>query len=171
MPEARPGWYRWLTVPAVIIVLDQITKLLVVRNLELYDRIPLLPSLDLVRLHNPGAAFSFLAGASGWQMWLFSAIAIIVSGVIVWWLRRLPAGQRALACGLALILGGAIGNLIDRLAYGYVVDFILIYYQDWSWPAFNVADSAITVGVVLVLYDGLVLERRRLRAANRNGGG
>jgi signal peptidase II len=123
-----------------------------------------LPFLDLVRLHNTGAAFSFLSGASGWQNWLFTGIAIVVSAGVLWWLTRLPErGKSLLALGLALLLGGAIGNLVDRILYGYVVDFILFYYREWSYPAFNVADSAITCGVALVLFDGLVLERRAQR--------
>jgi len=161
MPERARRWYLWLLLSLFVVLLDQYTKLLVVREMELFDRIPVLPFFDLVRLHNPGAAFSFLAGASGWQTWLFTAIALVVSAGIVWWLEQLRRDQLVLALGLALILGGAIGNAIDRVAYGYVVDFLLLYYQDWSWPAFNVADSAIFAGVVCVLIDGLVLERRR----------
>ncbi len=141
--------------------LDQFTKLEVTQSLDLYQRVPVLPFFDLVRLHNSGAAFSFLAQASGWQNWLFTGVAAVVSVGVLWWLTQLPArGKGVLALGLALLLGGAIGNLIDRLIYGYVVDFILLYYRDWSYPAFNVADSAITCGVALVLFDGLVLERR-----------
>ena len=125
----------------------------------------MLPSIDVVRLHNTGAAFSFLAGESGWQNWLFTGVALVVSAGVLWWLTRLPArGKTVLALGLALLLGGAVGNLIDRLIYGYVVDFILVYYRDWSYPAFNVADSAITCGVALVLFDGLILERRAANA-------
>jgi signal peptidase II len=164
VPERARRWYLWLLVSLAVVLLDQYTKFLVVRSMELFDRIPVLPFLDLVRLHNPGAAFSFLAGASGWQTWLFTAIAVVVSAGIVWWLEQLPRDQQALALGLALILGGAIGNVIDRVAQGYVVDFLLLYYERWSWPAFNVADMAITGGVVLLLLDGLVLERRRQSA-------
>ncbi|MCC5793743.1 MAG: lipoprotein signal peptidase [Chromatiales bacterium] len=161
-PERDPRWHRWLWVSLAVLVADQLTKLVIVRELELFERIPVLPFFDIIRLHNPGAAFSFLAGASGWQTWLFSGIAVLVSGGIVWWLRQLPPqGQRVVALGLALVLGGALGNLVDRLMYGYVVDFLLFFIGDWSWPAFNVADSAITCGVVLLLYDGLVLEPRR----------
>ncbi len=152
----------WLGLSVGIVLIDQLTKWLVVDALTLYQRIPILPVFDLVRLHNTGAAFSFLSDASGWQNWLFTGIAFVVSVVIVWWLLTLPReGRRVLGLGLALILGGAIGNLIDRLLYGYVIDFLLLYYQDWSYPAFNVADSAITCGVVFILYDGLILERRR----------
>jgi signal peptidase II len=156
----------WLVLSVVIVIADQTTKMLVIENLTLYQRIPLLPVLDLVRLHNTGAAFSFLAGESGWQNWLFSGVALIVSGGILWWLVTLKEdGRRALQLGLALVLGGALGNVIDRVLYGYVVEFILFYYQDWSYPAFNVADSAITCGVVLILFDGFVIDRRRQRNA------
>jgi signal peptidase II len=152
----------WPVLSLVIVAADQLTKLMVVDSLTYLQRIPILPVLDLVRLHNTGAAFSFLAGASGWQNWLFTGVAVVVSGVIFWWLMKLPAGgRRVLSLGLALVLGGAIGNLIDRVQYGYVVDFILFYYHEWSYPAFNIADSAITCGVALILFDGVFLERRR----------
>ena len=161
--SADPGRapWRWLLVSLVVLVADQLTKQLVVRAFELYERLPVMPLLDLVRLHNTGAAFSFLAGASGWQTWFFSAVAVAVSLGILWWFRQLPRGLVAVPLGLALVLGGAIGNLIDRLAYGYVVDFILVHYGSWSYPAFNVADSAITCGVILLLADSFWLERRR----------
>ncbi len=157
----RRVWF-WLSL--LVVVVDQATKWAVIENLSLYQRIPILSILDLVRLHNTGAAFSFLANASGWQNYLFSAVAIVVSAGLVWWLMILPeTGQRVLSLGLSLVLGGAIGNVIDRLVHGYVVDFILFYYHEWSYPAFNFADSAITCGVALILIDGVVLERRRAR--------
>lgn len=160
-PE-RIAWGGWLLLSLAVVAADQFTKLRVTEALDLYGRVPILPFLDLVRLHNPGAAFSFLAGASGWQNWLFTGVALVVSAAVLWWLVRLPrSGRGALALGLALLLGGAIGNLIDRVIYGYVVDFILVHYRGWSFPAFNLADSAITGGVALVLFDGLVLDRRR----------
>jgi signal peptidase II len=154
----------WLLISTAVIALDQVTKLMIIENLTLYQRVQITPFFDLVRLHNTGAAFSFLANASGWQNWLFTGIAGIVSVGILYWLVTLPAkGRRVLAMGLALVLGGAIGNVIDRSFYGYVVDFILLHYQEWSYPAFNIADSAITCGVILILYDGVVLDRRRQR--------
>jgi signal peptidase II len=165
-PAAVPriAWSRWLIVSLAVIAADQFTKLQVTEALELYQRVPVVPFVDLVRLHNTGAAFSFLADASGWQNRLFSGVAVVVSAGVFWWLTRLPRmGKGALALGLALLLGGAIGNLVDRVLYGYVVDFILLHYRGWSYPAFNVADSAITCGVVLLLFDGLVLERRERR--------
>jgi signal peptidase II len=157
----------WLLLSTAIVVLDQITKLLVIENMTLYQRVQITSFFDLVRLHNTGAAFSFLADASGWQNWLFTGIAVVVSVGILYWLVTLPAkDRRTLAMGLALVLGGAVGNVIDRSSYGYVVDFILLHYQEWSYPAFNIADSAITGGVILILYDGVVLDRRRQRAAS-----
>jgi len=141
--------------------------MMIIENLTLYQRVQITPFFDLVRLHNTGAAFSFLANSSGWQNWLFTGIAGIVSVGILYWLVTLPRkGHRILAMGLALVLGGAIGNVIDRSFYGYVVDFILFHYQEWSYPAFNFADSAITCGVILILYDGVILDRRRQRAAS-----
>jgi len=155
----------WLGLSAGVVLIDQVTKWLVIDALTLYQRIPILPIFDLVRLHNTGAAFSFLADAAGWQNTLFTGVAAIVSLGITGWLLTLPSeGRRVLGLGLALVLGGAIGNIIDRVLYGYVIDFLLFFYRDWSYPAFNIADSAITCGVVLILYDGLVLEKRRNRA-------
>jgi signal peptidase II len=152
----------WPLLSLAIVAADQLTKLMVIDNLTYLQRIPILPVLDLVHLHNTGAAFSFLADASGWQNWMFGGVAIVVSGVIFWWLIKLPeGGRRVLSLGLALVLGGAIGNLIDRILYGYVVDFILFYYHQWSYPAFNIADTAISCGVALILFDGVVLERKR----------
>jgi len=152
----------WLWLAALIVALDQASKWLVLQQLELYEIRPLLPVLDLTRLHNTGAAFSLLAGAGGWQRWFFVGIAGIVSLGIVWWLSRLPArGQWLLACGLALVLGGALGNVSDRLVHGYVVDFLHFHWQQWYYPAFNVADSAITCGAALLILDALWEGRRR----------
>lgn len=157
---------RWLVLSGVIVILDQFTKILVVQNLVEFQRINLLPVLDLVRFHNTGAAFSFLADAGGWQHWLFAGIAVLVSAGIVWYQWVIPGrGCKTLAFGLALVLGGAVGNLIDRLVQGYVVDFVLVYYGEWSYPAFNVADSAISVGVTLIIIDSLFFERKRSQAA------
>jgi signal peptidase II len=154
----------WLGLSAGVVLIDQLTKWLVIDSLALFQRISILPFFDFVRLHNTGAAFSFLANASGWQNTLFTGVAAFVSLGITWWLLTLPSeGRRVLGLGLALVLGGAIGNIIDRVLFGYVIDFLLFYYRSWSYPAFNIADSAITCGVVLILYDGLVLEKRRNR--------
>ncbi|MDG1462509.1 MAG: signal peptidase II [Gammaproteobacteria bacterium] len=153
---------RWLWLVGAVIVLDQLTKWMVVDAFELNQRINMAPFFDLVRLHNTGAAFSLFAEASGWQRWFFTALAFIVSVVIIWWQWHLPKDQhRILSLGLALILAGALGNVIDRMIYGYVIDFLLFYIGDYSWPAFNVADSAIFVGVVLVMWDHLILEKKR----------
>jgi signal peptidase II len=156
------GALRWLWLSALVIVLDQATKALIVARLELYERREWLPVLEITRLHNRGAAFSFLHDASGWQHYLFIAIALGVSAGIVWWLARPGmARSRLLASGLALILGGALGNLLDRLWRGYVVDFIHVHwYQSWYFPAFNAADSAITIGAALLILDSLLEARR-----------
>ncbi len=143
---------KWLWLSIAVIVIDQLTKLWVDNNLLLHARQPLIDGyFDLTLAYNPGAAFSFLADAGGWQRWFFTILSTVVTIILVVWLKRLPAHEKINAAALALIIGGAIGNLIDRIAYGHVIDFLLVYYQQWSWPAFNVADSAISVGVVLML--------------------
>jgi len=143
--------YLWLSV--AVIVLDQLTKTLIEHSLTLYQSIPVLPVLEITRLHNTGAAFSFLADETGWQRWLFTALAIVVSVVLVFWLRRIDRGAKALASAVALILGGALGNVIDRLRLGHVIDFVHAHWGEHYFPAFNVADSAITIGAVLLLLD------------------
>lgn len=155
------GALWWLVLAVVVIVLDQITKLWVANSLGLYQTRELLPVLNLTHLTNPGAAFSLLAEAGGWQRWLFSLVAVVVSLGIIAWLWYLPRrGEGRLACGLVLILGGAVGNLIDRLAYGHVIDFIQVHWGGWSFPAFNVADAAITVGAAVIIVDSLIGMRR-----------
>jgi signal peptidase II len=144
---------RWLWLTFAVLVLDQTTKGLASAWLGFHEPVALAPFLNLTLTHNTGAAFSFLSGAGGWQRWFFAGIALVVSAGLVLWLRRLGPGQRALAAALALVLGGALGNLIDRLVLGYVVDFVDLHYAGWHWPAFNVADSAITVGVAILLWD------------------
>lgn len=158
--------WRWILVSAVVVGLDRWTKVLVTERFQLFERLPVAPYFDLTRLHNTGAAFSFLASASGWQNWFFAAVAVAVSALILWWLVQQPPGRVVAPLGLALVLGGALGNLWDRLAQGYVVDFVLLYYDRWSFPAFNVADSAITLGVALLLVDGFFLEPRRALSAS-----
>lgn len=150
----RTRW-RWLGVSGLVILVDQLSKFAAERWLTPYEPLALLPSVNLTLLYNPGAAFSFLAGAGGWQRWLFVVLAVVVSAALLVWLWRLRPGERLLGLALSLVLGGAVGNLVDRLWYGHVVDFIDLYWRDWHWPAFNVADSAITVGAVLLLVDGL----------------
>lgn len=146
---------KWLWLSAVVIVLDLATKAWASSALVLHEPVPIFPGFNITLMHNTGAAFSFLSEASGWQRWFFTAIAIAVSGGIFFWLRKLSAEQRWLAAALALILGGALGNLYDRVTLGYVVDFIQVYYDKWSWPAFNIADSAITVGAVILVVDSI----------------
>ena len=142
----------WLALSAVVIALDLYSKHLVVQAFEYGDHLRLTSFFDLVRYHNEGAAFSFLAGAGGWQRIFFSAIALVAAIVIIRLLRKHPT-QTLFCLGLSLVLGGALGNLYDRLTLGYVVDFLFFHYQEYYWPAFNVADSAICVGVVLLIWD------------------
>ncbi|OGT18955.1 MAG: signal peptidase II [Gammaproteobacteria bacterium RBG_16_57_12] len=168
---------KYIWVAALVLALDQITKHLATAGLQPYEPVMLLPYLNATLMFNTGAAFSFLAGASGWQRWFFAAIAIVVSVVIVIWLKRLPRTERWLAVALALILGGALGNVWDRILLGHVVDFIDVYYQAGQclpffvqvfepasrchWPAFNIADSAICAGAVMLLMDGLIFKRHK----------
>lgn len=164
LSAARSGW-RWLPLALLTIFADQATKAWIEARFELYQSLPVLPVLDITRLHNPGAAFSFLADAGGWQRWFFTGLAFVVSAAIVYWLRRIDAAaQRALCVGLVLIVGGAIGNVIDRLQHGFVIDFIHAHWGAAYFPAFNLADSAITVGAALLLIDAWQ-EWRRERAA------
>lgn len=143
--------YLWLSL--AIIIADQISKTLMVNWLDLYERVAILPFFNLTLAHNTGAAFSFLAGAGGWQRWFFVLLAVVISAVLVIWMKRLAATARLEAISLALIIGGAIGNVIDRLIYGYVIDFLDVYVGTYHWPAFNIADSAICIGAVLLIID------------------
>lgn len=145
---------KWLWLSGLVIVLDQITKYFASSLLRLHEPVAMLPFFNLTLMHNPGAAFSFLSQAGGWQRWFFTVLALIISVVIVEWMRRLPRTEVITAVALSLIVGGAIGNVWDRMQYGYVVDFIDVYYGHWHWPTFNIADSAITVGAVLLLVEG-----------------
>jgi len=150
----------WLGIAAAVVVLDQLTKAMIVAAFRLGDARTVTPFFDIVRAHNRGAAFSFLNDASGWQRWFFVALGIAAAGFIVWMLRR-HGGQRMFGWALALILGGALGNVIDRLVHGHVVDFVQVHWQQHYFPAFNVADSAITIGAMLLILD----ELRRVRRA------
>lgn len=145
---------RWLWLSLIIILLDQVSKQLVENSLLVFESVSLLPFLNLTLVYNEGAAFSFLSDQGGWQRWFFVFLAGAVTLVLVFWLRRLRNSELWLAVALSLIIGGAVGNLLDRLLFGHVIDFIDVYYRQWHWPAFNVADSAILVGVVLILIDG-----------------
>lgn len=151
-------WYGWLVLSALVVIADQISKAAILSHLRPGDAVTITSFWSLVLSFNRGAAFSFLAGASGWQRWFFAAIAIAATAVIAWLLRR--GGDRWYCLGLALILGGALGNLWDRLTLGAVVDFLLFHYAGWYFPAFNVADSAITVGAGMLILDSVVQRRR-----------
>lgn len=152
-PVQRTHPAAWLWLSLVVIALDQATKLVVTRLLELYERVEVLPVLDFTLLHNTGAAFSMFAGASGWQRGFFITLGGIVSLVLVVWIWRLPRGSKLLPLALGLILGGALGNVIDRVVHGYVIDFIHAHWGAAYFPAFNVADSAITIGALLLIVD------------------
>lgn len=155
----------WLGLALLVVALDQASKWAILARFQYGERLNLVPGwFDLTLVYNTGAAFSFLAGAAGWQRWFFTALAIVASGVIVFLLRR-HGGQALFATALALILGGAVGNLVDRLVHAKVVDFLLFYRGDWYFPAFNLADSAITAGAALLILDELLRMRRERRAA------
>ncbi|MFP4335198.1 MAG: signal peptidase II [Wenzhouxiangella sp.] len=159
------GWGRycaWLALAVLLVVLDLWTKQLATETLELYRPRVVTDWLNLTLAHNDGAAFSLLAGAGGWQRWFFTVVTVLVSAVLLVWLKRLPHRSRLLPVALVLVLGGALGNLIDRVRLGYVVDFIDIHYQGWHWPAFNLADSVIVVGVLLLLIEGFIPRRVNL---------
>ena len=152
-PGARRSALVWIWLAIVVVSADQITKALAVAHLTLYVAHPVCPFFNLTLAYNRGAAFSMLSTAGGWQRWLFMALAVGAATMITLWLRDTPAPRRWLAGALALILGGAVGNLIDRIVLGHVVDFIEVYYRTWYFPAFNVADSAISVGAAMLLID------------------
>jgi signal peptidase II len=145
------GMLRWLWLSGAVIGLDQLSKWAVLAYLPYAVPQPLFPGLNFTLVYNTGAAFSFLSQADGWQRWLFVALAVVVGIVLVGWLLRLDPRERWTAAGLALILGGALGNALDRVLRGHVIDFIDVYYQQWHWPAFNLADSAITLGALLLI--------------------
>ncbi len=155
-----------LTLALGVLLLDQATKLWAAAALAYATPVALLPFFNLTLVHNTGAAFSFLADAGGWQRGFFIVLSGVVSAVLVVWIWRLPRTQRLLGFALALVLGGAVGNLVDRVAYGYVIDFLDLHAAGWHWPAFNVADSAITCGVVLLLVDGFFGGRAAERDPN-----
>lgn len=149
---------KWLSISAIVLALDLYTKYLVQQAFEYADKMSITSFFDLVRYHNEGAAFSFLAGAGGWQKWFFTAVAAIASVFILYLLKKHPA-EKLFSLGLALVLGGALGNLYDRVTLGYVVDFLSFHINGYYWPAFNVADSAITVGVGILLVDSFTSKK------------
>jgi len=159
----RQSGLKWWWIAAAAIVLDQLTKLWIVDSIPNGGSVTVLPVLNIIHTYNPGAAWSMFANAGGAQRWIFSGLAVVVSVVLVYWLRRLQLSAQALLVGgLTLILGGAIGNVIDRLRLGHVVDFVQVHWGNSYFPAFNVADSAISIGAVLVVLDAL-LEGQRER--------
>ncbi|MDT8998148.1 signal peptidase II [Paucibacter sp. APW11] len=158
--SAAAPLFQWLAIALIVILADQFTKILIVGNFQLGGSVTVTSFFNVVRWHNTGAAFNFLAHAAGWQRWFFVGLGTAATLFIIWLLRR-HGQQKLFAWALSLILGGAIGNVIDRLVHGYVVDFISIHYQDaWTFPAFNIADSAITIGAVLLIWDELRRVRR-----------
>ena len=150
---AKQNGLMWLLLTAVVLVVDWATKTYVVNVMTLGQTIDILPVFNITYVHNPGAAFSFLSDAGGWQRWFLSAIAVVISVLLLWWLKNLPAGSKRLGCAYALVLAGALGNLYDRVVYGHVIDFIHVYYQNWHYPKFNIADCAICIGAALLLID------------------
>ena len=156
-----PGKSAWLALSIAVIVLDQLVKAYVSARLRPFETVYVLPVFNLALYHNAGAAFSMLAGASGWQRWFFVLLAVAVTALIAAWLWRMPTRSgNWVAAGLALVAGGAMGNVWDRLASGYVVDFLQFHWQGWYFPAFNLAYSCITVGAALLILDGIILQRR-----------
>ncbi|WP_258872591.1 signal peptidase II [Thalassotalea euphylliae] len=144
---------KWLWLTVLFLIIDQVTKHWVAGTFNLYESIAVMPYFNLTYVHNEGAAFSFLADQGGWQRWFFTAIAALASGLFIYWLSKTPASNRILGVGFALMLSGALGNLIDRVLFGYVIDFLDFYVGKSHWPAFNIADSVIFVGAALMIYD------------------
>jgi len=162
----RSGFWLWIGLAMVVILADQITKTLIIGSMQLGDSRPVTGFFNIVRAHNPGAAFSFLADASGWQRWFLSGLGVVVSGFIVWMLRSYPA-QRLFCFAVTMIMGGALGNVVDRLLHGYVVDFLQFRFAWLSplfpggyFPSFNIADSAITLGAICLILDEILRVRR-----------
>ena len=169
-PQEKKGLFQfyphnlvWVGLSIVAIILDQWTKWIATEHLIYGQQNPVLPFLNWTLLHNYGAAFSFLSDAGGWQRYFFTGLAGVVSIIFLFWLMRMPKKMMVLPAAIALILGGAVGNLIDRVSLGYVVDFIHFYYNNSHFPAFNIADSAITLGTILLLIDTFFLEKQRIQ--------
>ncbi|MCL1079142.1 lipoprotein signal peptidase [Parashewanella spongiae] len=150
---------RWYWVVVVVFIIDQLTKQWVIANFDLYESINLMPLLNFTYVRNYGAAFSFLSDAGGWQRWFFTAIAVGISGILSFWLRKQPKTMWRLNLAFTLVIGGALGNLIDRLMHGFVIDFVDVYWNTSHYPAFNVADSAICIGAGLIILDAFVGEK------------
>ncbi len=158
--KSQQGCLVWLWLSILIVVLDQGLKYLASTFLSYGEPLALLPVFDLTLLHNPGAAFSFLASQGGWQRWFLAAVAVGMSIYLIIWLKKTPRSMRLQALALALVLGGALGNLIDRVWLGYVVDYIALHWKHYYYPAFNLADVAITLGAVLLIWDMVIVSRR-----------
>ena len=154
-----PSLWLWLGLALLVVVLDQLSKTLILGSFQLNESRTVTSWFNLVRVHNTGAAFSFLAGASGWQRWFFVGLGTLASAFIVWMLKKHP-GQKLFCFAVTMIMGGAIGNVVDRLLHGYVVDFIQVHYGGWYFPSFNLADSAITLGAICLILDELLRVRR-----------
>jgi len=144
---------KWLWLSILVLILDQLSKFYISHEFRLYESLQIIPGVNITYVQNTGAAFSFLRDAGGWQRWFFIAVSSGVSLTLIIWLYKLPGTRRWMAIALSLVLGGAVGNLTDRILYGYVIDFVDVYYQKWHWPAFNVADSAISIGVIMLIID------------------
>ncbi len=164
--SSNTRFFAWMAVAALVVIADQVTKWAIVEWVALYERIPLNSFINLTHQRNTGAAFSLLAEAGGWQRWFFIGLASIVSVVLAVWLWRIRnEGHTILSAGLALVLGGAIGNLIDRIMLGYVTDFIQVWFGSWAFPSFNIADAGISVGAALLIIDALFFSGREERSA------
>lgn len=159
---AKQSGLRWLWLALLVFVLDIGSKLLVMNTMGYGwpNRIEILPFFNLLYVHNYGAAFSFLSDAGGWQRWLFAVIAFGVSGLLMYWMRATPASNRMVNIAYALVIGGALGNLFDRLVHGYVVDFLDFYIGNNHWPAFNLADTAICIGAVLIVLESFIASKK-----------
>lgn len=155
LSERATGQLRWLWLTAVLVVLDQWSKAVITSRFDLYETLRVWPVFNLTLAHNTGVAFSIFADGSGWQRWVFSLLALGVSAILVSWLRTLPRQAQLTALSLSLVLSGAVGNMIDRVRFGYVVDFLQWHWDGHYFPAFNVADAAITVGAVLLVLESL----------------
>ena len=160
------GW-RWWWLVLLLLVADQLSKVWVIQNFSLGESVSLLPVFNFTYARNYGAAFSFLGDAGGWQRWFFTLIAVVVSIVLAVWLSRLAKTQLKLSLALSLIISGAIGNLIDRSLYGYVVDFLHVFYQNWHYPIFNIADCAISIGAVLLIWDSFSSENQNATSGDK----
>jgi signal peptidase II len=157
--SSAPSLWLWLGLALLVVVLDQLSKTLILGSFQLNDSRTITSWFNLVRVHNTGAAFSFLAGASGWQRWFFVGLGTVASAFIVWMLKKHP-DQKLFCFAVTMIMGGAIGNVVDRLLHGYVVDFIQVHYGGWYFPSFNLADSAITLGAICLILDEILRVRR-----------